>query len=119
MKTLFAGLTAMVVLAAAPAMAGDQDFTLSNGTGYTIEQVYVAPSRSDNWEEDVMGADVLGDGEEVDIVFDAAEGACSFDLKVIYDDGEEAVWSRLDLCSISSVAIFYNRATGRTWAETE
>ncbi|MDZ4319513.1 MAG: argininosuccinate lyase [Phenylobacterium sp.] len=119
MKTLVAGLSALFVLAAAPAMAGDQDFTLTNATGYTIEQVYVAPSRSDDWEEDVMGADVLADGEAVDIVFDAAEGACSFDLKVVYDDGEEAVWSRLDLCSISSVSISYDRASGRTWAETE
>ncbi|MGQ3017804.1 argininosuccinate lyase [Phenylobacterium sp.] len=119
MKTLAAGLTALFVLAAAPAMAGDQDFTLTNATGYTIEQVYVAPSRSDNWEEDVMGADVLSDGEAVDIVFDAAEGECNFDLKVVYDDGEEAVWSRLDLCTISSVAISYDRASGRTWAETE
>ena len=119
MKTLVAGLAALLVLAAAPAVAGDQDFTLANGTGYTIEQVYVAASRSDNWEEDVMGLDVLANGEEVDILFDAAEGECNFDLKVVYDDGEEATWSRLNLCAISTVSIFYNRATGRTWAETE
>lgn len=119
MKLLSAGLTAALILAATPVMAGEQDFTLSNGTGYTIEQVYVAPSRSDDWEEDVMGADVLGDGEEVEIQFDSAEDACSFDLKVVYDDGEEAVWPRLDLCSISTVSIFYNRSTGATWAETD
>ena len=119
MKMLPLGLAALILMAAAPAVAGDQDFTLANGTGYTIEQVYVAASRSDNWEEDVMGRDVLADGEEVDILFDAAEGECNFDLKVVYDDGEVATWSRLNICAISTVSIYYNRATGRTWAETD
>lgn len=119
MKTPVAALAALLVLAATPALAGQQDFTLANATGYTIEQVYVAPSKSSDWEEDVMGSDVLGDDEEVDIVFDGREGACMYDLMVIYDDSEEAVWSGLNLCDISSVTIHYNRSTGRTWAETD
>ena len=116
--TLFA-LAASFILAVTPAVAGDQDFTLANATGYTIEQVYVSPTKSDDWEEDVMGADVLGDGEEVDILFAPGQGACNHDLMVIYDDGERAVWSPLNLCEISSVTLYYNRRTGETWAETE
>ena len=70
--------------------AGDQDFTLVNRTGYTIEQVYVSPIKAKDWQEDVLGRDVLDDGESVDITFNKREEVCRWDLKVVYDDGEEA-----------------------------
>ncbi len=43
---------------------------------------------------------VLEDGEHVDISFPKRASACKYDLKVIYDDKEEAVWGNLDLCKI-------------------
>ncbi len=99
------------------ARAGDQDFTLVNRTGYTIEQVYVSPIKSKNWEEDVLGRDVLDDGEKVNIRFSKREDVCRWDLKVIYDDGEEAEWSDFNLCEVSRITIHYERKSGRTWAE--
>jgi hypothetical protein len=116
MKTILAGVGLVLSLAVTPAAAAQQDFTLENSTGYTIAQVFVSSAASNDWEEDVMGRDVLADGESVDISFPAAENACRFDLKVIYDDQEEAVWGGLDLCSISNVEIKYNRASGETSA---
>lgn len=114
-----AAMVAILMMAASPVMAGDQDFTLKNRTGYTIDQVYVSAAKTDDWEEDVMGKDTLGDGESVDITFGASEGACKFDLKVVYDDKEEAIWEGLNLCSISTVSISYNRKTGETSATTD
>jgi len=119
MMKLIAAVGAALLLAAAPALAAQQDFTLENNTGYTIEQVFVSAASSRDWEEDVMGWDILADGESVEISFSSAEDACLFDLKVIYDDGEEAMWDRLDLCSISVVDIRYNRLTGETSAIVE
>ncbi len=119
MRKLLAAAGVMLALAAFPAVAGDQDFTLKNQTGYTIEQVYVAASKSNDWEEDVMGDDVLKTGANVDITFDAAENVCRFDIKVVYDDKEEAIWSNLDLCTISAVTVRYNRSTGATSAVTD
>ena len=106
-------------LLASPALAGDQDFELVNKTGYTIEQVYVSASNSDEWEEDVMERDVLSDGESVDIEFSRGQKGCRFDLKVVYDDGTDATWGRLDLCTISTVAIRYDRRADRTWVSTD
>lgn len=114
-----AAMVAMLMMAASPSMAADQDFTLKNRTGYTIDRVYVSAAKTDDWEEDVMGRDILGDGESVDIEFAASEGACRFDLKVVYDDKEEAIWEGLNLCSISTVTIRYNRKTGETSAITD
>ncbi len=118
MKVLIAA-AAVLCAVAAPALAGDQDFKLRNKTGYTIERVYVSAAKTDDWEEDVMGDDVLPDGDSVDITFASSENACKFDMKVVYDDKEEAVWSALDLCTISEVEITYNRKTGDTFAKTK
>ena len=63
------------VLAAAPVAAGQQDFTLYNETGVDIYQLYVSPASTDQWEEDVLGVDVLEDGDAVDISFDRDEDA--------------------------------------------
>lgn len=107
------------ILLASPAFAGDQDFRLINKTGYTIEEVYVSGSNTGDWEEDVMERDVLSDGENVDIEFSRGQKGCRFDLKVVYDDGTEATWNRLDLCTISTVAIRYDRKADRTWVSTD
>ena len=104
---------------AQPAAAGQQDFVLVNGTGYTIQEVYVSPTRTRSWEEDVLGNDVLADGSRVTIRFNRAEDTCLWDLKAVYDDGETAEWQGFNLCEVSVVAISYDEDTGRTTAEYE
>lgn len=114
-----AAALAVAALSAGAFAQGKQDFRLSNRTGYTISEVYVAPSKSDDWEEDVMGRDTLDDGDYVDISFARREKACEYDLKVVYDDEETAEWQGFDLCTISKISLRYNRKTGETWAEWE
>lgn len=114
---LAAAAAVLSSICAVPAIAGDQDFRLVNRTGYTIEQVYVSPIKAKDWEEDVLGRDVLEDGESVDIRFPKREDVCRWDLKVVYDDGEEAEWADFNLCEVSRITIHYERKTGRTWAE--
>jgi hypothetical protein len=113
---------AAALLAAAfvtPAHAGQQDFVILNKTGYPIEQVYISASSKDDWEEDVLGRDILAAGERTKISFSSDEDACLWDLRVVYEDGEAAEWDGVDLCEISVVALSYNRKTGETSAETE
>jgi hypothetical protein len=98
---------------------GKQDFTIVNKTGYTIAEVYVAPSKSKNWEADVMGTDVLNNNESVDISFSKGDSTCQWDLKVVYDDKTPAEWYGFDLCKISKISLFYNRSQDKTWAEYE
>lgn len=118
LSNVLAALAVALLSAVSPAaLAGDQDFTLVNRTGYTIEQVYVSPIKARDWEEDVLGRDVLDDGESVNIRFSKREDVCRWDLKVIYDDGEEAEWSDFNLCEVSRITIHYERKSGRTWAE--
>lgn len=116
----FPQLTAFAAIAFIPSAAtaqGKQDFTLTNMTGYTISEVYVAPTKSEDWEEDVMGQDVLNDGERVEISFPRKGKTCSYDLRVVFDDEDEASWREFNLCEVSKISIRYDRSTGVTTAE--
>lgn len=99
--------------------AGKQDFDLVNKTGYVIDEVYVAPSSSDDWEEDVLGEGVLENGRTVHIRFNRATKTCKWDLMVVYTDKETAEWEGFDLCETSKIIIKYDRKSGETSAEYE
>lgn len=103
---------------AAPAFAANQDFQLINKTGYQIDEVYVGPVSSDNWGDDVMGKGSLGDGENVNITFTAPARVCRWDLKVKYNDGDTAEWRNLNLCSINSISLFWDKNKNATRAVT-
>ncbi len=110
---------ALTLCAAVPAFAGDQDFTLVNGTGYPIREVYLSPPSAKNWGNDVMGSDVLKAGSSVPIKF-TKTSECFWDMKVVYDDdGTSSEWSKFDLCHIDKITLKYNRSSDETSAITE
>lgn len=99
------------------AQAGEQDFVLHNSTGVEIYEVYVSPSRSNEWEEDILDEDTLPDGESVTIRFDDRENAAKWDIKVVDGDDNGIEWGGLDLTEISEVTLYYKK--GKAWAEVE
>lgn len=118
MKAFFVAAIAVLALAApASAQEAKQDFQLVNKTGYELKALYVAPSKSDSWDEDVLGQDVLGDGQAVNIHFSPKVKTCTWDLKVTYsDDDSNAVWQKIDLCSVEKITIKYDRKNDVTSA---
>ncbi|MEX0760025.1 MAG: hypothetical protein WD100_10635 [Tistlia sp.] len=112
-------LVGACLLWSASAQAGAQDFQLLNETGYQIDYVYLSAVDEQDWEEDVMGEDALPTGEAVDIEFAGGDDRCLWDLKAIYNDGDEAVWGGIDLCRIARITLYYNSSEARTWAVTE
>lgn len=119
MKTLVAAAFAAVLALAVPAVADDakQDFKLVNATGYELKALYVSPSKSDDWEEDILGQDTLGDGQSVNVHFSPKTHTCKWDLKVVYsDDDSSAVWNEIDLCTVEKITIHYNRKSDSTSA---
>jgi len=107
----------LLAVAGTPALAGEQDFSLINATGYDISEFYVAPSESADWQEDVLGQDVLVDGQQANISFSRDTDTCAWDLKVVYsDDNSSAEWRGVDLCTLSVVTIKYDADSGETSA---
>ncbi len=113
-------LAAAILACAAPGVAwASQDFTLVNRTGYPIQSIYVAEAGAAEWGNDVMNRDTLYPGEEVDIGFDRNTQACRWNVLVKYRDDTRAVWSNLDLCSVTRFALFWNPRTLETVARAQ
>jgi hypothetical protein len=99
--------------------ASDADFTLKNKTGYQIDEVYVGPHSSSSWGKDIMGKDSLGDTESVRITFPHGGGACQFDIKVKYHDGDTAEWDDVNLCNYDTITLFWDQKNQTTRAVGE
>ncbi|MGD0640992.1 MAG: hypothetical protein ABSC22_09625 [Roseiarcus sp.] len=99
------------------AQEAKQDFTLVNKTGYEIKEVYVSPSKSTDWEEDILGEGVLDDRGSRDVHFHRSTKTCHWDLKVVYTvDSSNAVWNDIDLCTVEKITIHYDKAADTTSA---
>lgn len=118
-KKIIAALSALSLLLALslPALAADQDFTLVNDTGVSIDELYISPVAAADWQEDVLGVDVLEDGEEVQVSFSRDEEACAWDLMVKDPEGTEVIWKNLDLCKYSRITLHIE--DGKVWATFE
>ncbi len=101
----------------ASSYAGKQDFLLVNKTGIDIQEIYIAPHSSEDWQEDVMGKEMLVDGKSVKINFVRQTKTKLWDLKVVNKDGKASVWQNLDLLEISKVTLHLDE--GKATAEVE
>jgi hypothetical protein len=75
-----------------------------NLSGTPIRELHVSTSSSNNWDEDVLGADMIDPGREVRIGMRGVGGACRVDLVAVLADGTRIVRRGFDICA------------GREWA---
>jgi len=73
-------------------------FTLENGTEQTIIEFYASPPTTDDWEEDILGEDVLPPGEEVEIEIDDDREDCLYDFLAVFEDGTELMHEEVSVC---------------------
>jgi hypothetical protein len=111
------GVLALFLTATAFALPGKQDFVLHNATGVEIHELYVSPTTTDDWEEDVLGVDTLPDGESVKVTFEDREKRSKWDLKVVDSKGNSIEWEALNLLEISEVTLHYK--DGKAWADVK
>lgn len=86
-------------------LAGDQDFDLYNRTGVDIHAVYVSPTGVEDWQEDVLGAEVLLAGADIEITFDRGETAEYWDIRVEDSEGNYLYWEEIDLLAAYQVIL--------------
>lgn len=92
---------------------GTADFTLANFTGATLRAVYLSPSNSAGWEENVLGGDVLSDGDSVEIRLRPEKGIEAWDLRVEGVDERYAEWKGLRLEDRARVTLLLDVAGER------
>lgn len=86
------------------ALADQRDFQLINDSSVIIDEVYVSTINTDDWEEDILGQDILPSGESVNITFSRdADGTCAYDIKVVTEPDTSVVLPNVNLCGTVNV----------------
>ncbi|MES2034429.1 MAG: hypothetical protein V4466_09655 [Pseudomonadota bacterium] len=95
-------ISASALLAATPASAEDRRVNIINETSYTIVEFYASNVGENAWEEDILGRDMLAPDESVVIDIDDGSGHCLYDFRAVFEDGDELVKNRINVCQIES-----------------
>lgn len=90
---------AFLAIVALPAAAADREVKIINKTGYAITEFYGSNSGTGNWEEDILGDDVLAHNSSVTINFDDGTGHCIFDFLAKFEDGDQLKEDGVDVCT--------------------
>jgi hypothetical protein len=95
---------ALVFLAAGVvnASALDRRVQINNVSSYTIMEFYASNTGTTNWEEDILGKDVLPPGSSVMVNIDDGSGYCKFDFLAVFEDGDEVVSADNNVCELAS-----------------
>lgn len=90
-------LMALVALCASSlAMASDYYVDITNRTGYTIYYMYVSPGKSKSWEEDVLGSDVLMNGDTQRVTLTGYTNPY-FDIRLVDEDNDSYTFWNVDV----------------------
>jgi hypothetical protein len=84
--------------AATGAMAKDRHVRIINNTDSILTEFYASDVESDDWEEDILGNDVLSRGESSNIDVDDGSGSCHFDFRAVFEDGTKIVDESVNVC---------------------
>ena len=84
----------------------DKYVVVSNYSNRDIFYLYVSPESSGDWEEDVLGEDVLLAGDDITINLYGYD-ECLFDIKAVYDNEETEISWDVNVC-IEDVEFYGN-----------
>ena len=80
---------------------------IHNNTGWTMTHFYASDSRVTSWQEDMLGRDVLAAGRSIMMNIDDGSGACLYDFKARFSNGEELTRFNVNVCQIADY--YYTR----------
>ena len=97
-----AALVIVSCVAAVAAHAADRNVDILNRTGRTMTQFYASVTRSNSWEENILGNDSLDDGDTQSVDIDDGSGKCVFDFKAVFRGGATAEKRGINVCEITT-----------------
>ena len=100
-----AAAAVLSLAAVGTAAAQDLQFKLNNESSFVVVEFYASPSDVGDWEEDILGVDVLGSGESANITIADARTQCEYDLRFVFDDGDVVERAAVDLCETGSYTL--------------
>lgn len=94
---IFAG-AALAVLTPA-ALGESKRMRFINETDVSLVRLYVSNALVEEWGEDILRGPEVRPGQSVVLVVGDDSGACMFDIKALYADGNESIAYGIDICA--------------------
>jgi hypothetical protein len=79
------------------ALASPQEFIIINNTGHNICALYIAPSNTNDWQDNLLEQAILGIADQATFPFHRNEPATFWDVRVVYENGFSDNWKRCQL----------------------
>ncbi len=102
-KSIILALVLTTVIAAS-AFAGPRNFKLVNRTGKDIRHLYISPSRSNYWEEDILGRSIFYRGRSATIVLPSGK-IRYWDIRAEFEDHNVTEWHKIDMFRASKIVL--------------
>jgi len=80
---------------------------IHNNTGWTMLRFYASDSRVTSWQEDMLGRSVLNAGRSIMMNIDDGSGACLYDFKAEFTNGQVLTRYNVNVCQIADY--YYTR----------
>ncbi len=101
MRTIVIG-AALALGVSFAAQAANRHVDIKNDTGETLTEFYASVTKTDDWEEDILGDQVIEDGETFDINIDDGSGSCRYDFKAVFEGGDVMVRKNINVCEVAT-----------------
>jgi hypothetical protein len=95
-----------------PVQVQEREVAIQNRSPRTIQNLYISGAQETEWGEDRLGSAVIAPGDSFTARF--PDSGCSYDVRVVFDNGGAEERRAIDLCATTALAI----APGWTTAET-
>ena len=82
------------------ATALNRHVRIHNNTSTTMEKFYASNVGTSNYEEDILGSDVIAPGDAWNINIDDGTGYCKYDFLAVFDDGSQAKKDNVNVCKV-------------------
>lgn len=91
--------------AAEAAGVAEVKFNLKNATSFTLTHLYLSPAASNDWDNDILGNQVVGAGETAEVSIDDGVESCMYDLRADFDDGDAIDIRGVNVCEIEGTTV--------------
>ncbi|MEB3148287.1 MAG: hypothetical protein VKL60_04605 [Sphaerospermopsis sp.] len=82
-------------------LAEDITILLENKTRANMTEFYASPSGVKNWENDILGDDVLRSGKAIEINFNDERTTCIYDFQAKFADGDVVEKYDINICILA------------------
>jgi hypothetical protein len=103
---LFILIAGLSLFSAKNSSAQALTYDVVNNTGVTLVDVFVTPSETNNWGNDILPNSLFENGSTISVTIPADYGStCMFDMKITDAAGGHVTFTGIDACRLITLQI--------------